>query len=124
MTILERLKELVGTCDRRVTFDLESPNCRCGDIEQMGKCWCGCYENVLEHAERIRDENAWLRDTLPVLLEVVEALERTTRSLAAYLDYAPESMTEKTYAPYEALHKAHQALDKLEVKVGKDKENG
>ena len=91
MTILERLKELVDTFERRL------------------------IENIPEYTDRIHTENCWLRDTLPVLLEAVEALERTTRSLGAYLDYTPESMTEKTYAPYEAFHKAHQALNKLKA---------
>ena len=93
MTIIERLKELAGNYEK------------------------GPSENLLEHAERIRAENEWLRDTLPVLLETVEALERTTRSLAAYLDYAPESMAEKTYAPYEAYSKARRAIAKLKAET-------
>jgi len=91
MTILERMKEIWAK-----------------EGQQPGENW-------EDFQARCDEEETWLFYTLPIILEAVEALERTTRSLAAYLDYAPESMTEKTYAPHEALHKAQQVLNKLKV---------
>lgn len=88
-------------------------------LERMKEIWAKegqqPDENWEDFQARCDKEETWLFYTLPVILEVVEALERATRSLGAYLDYAPESMMEKTYAPHEAFRNAHQALDKLEA---------
>jgi len=117
MTILERLKELQakatpGEWNNSIAEYSDGAYQAVGP-EHHPEYEEGTWEELSDRAEADQELIDTLRNTLPAILEVLEALK--SMACVAYLDLSPGASGKIVYLPHEAFNKAQKALAKLEA---------